>query len=69
MRDKRNSVVCSIRDDGIGFDVDKTLSDKKRQGFGLLGMRERVHSIGGSIAIRSAPKQGTTIEVVVPLEK
>ena len=32
LRDKRNSVVCSIRDDGIGFDVDKTLSDKKRQG-------------------------------------
>jgi two-component system sensor histidine kinase NreB len=69
LRDKRNSVVCSIRDDGIGFDVDKTLSDKKRQGLGLLGMRERVHSIGGSIAIRSAPNQGTTIEVVVPLEK
>lgn len=69
LRDKRNSVVCSIRDDGVGFDVDKTLSDKKRQGLGLLGMRERVHSIGGSIAIRSAPNQGTTIEVVVPLEK
>jgi signal transduction histidine kinase len=69
LRHKRNSVVCSIRDDGVGFDVDKTLSDKKRQGLGLLGMRERVHSIGGSIAIRSAPNQGTTIEVVVPLEK
>ncbi|HUO66735.1 MAG TPA: ATP-binding protein [Gammaproteobacteria bacterium] len=69
LRDKRNSVVCSIKNDGVGFDVDKTLSDKKRQGLGLLGMRERVHSIGGSIAIRSAPDEGTTIEVVVPLEK
>jgi signal transduction histidine kinase len=69
LRDKRNSVVCSIRNDGVGFDVDKTLSDKQRQGLGLLGMRERVHSIGGSIAIRSAPDEGTTIEVVVPLEK
>jgi signal transduction histidine kinase len=45
------------------------LSDKKRQGLGLLGMRERVHSIGGTITIRSAPEQGTTIEVLVPLEK
>ena len=69
LRDKRTGIVCSIRNDGVGFDVDKTLSDKKRQGLGLLGMRERVHSIGGSIAIRSAPDEGTTIEVVVPLEK
>jgi len=69
LRDQRNSVVCSIHNDGLGFDVDKTLGDKKRQGLGLLGMRERVHSIGGSIAIRSTPEQGTTIEVVVPLEK
>jgi signal transduction histidine kinase len=45
------------------------LNDKKRQGLGLLGMRERVHSIGGSIAFRSSPDEGTTIEVVVPLEK
>lgn len=69
LRAKRSSIVCSIHNDGQGFDVDKTLSDKKRQGLGLLGMRERVHSIGGSITIRSSPEEGTTIEVVVPLEK
>jgi two-component system, NarL family, sensor histidine kinase NreB len=69
LRAKRNNIVCSIHNDGLGFDVDKTLSDKKRQGLGLLGMRERVHSIGGSITIRSAPEDGTTIEVLVPLEK
>jgi len=69
LRVKRNTIVCSIHNDGLGFDVDKTLSDKKRQGLGLLGMRERVYSIGGSIAIRSAPDEGTTIEVLIPLEK
>ena len=69
LRAKKSSIVCSIHNDGLGFDIDKTLSDKKRQGLGLLGMRERVHSIGGSIAIRSAPEEGTTIEVLVPLEK
>jgi len=69
LRVKRNNIVCSIHNDGLGFDVDKTLNDKKRQGLGLLGMRERVHSIGGSITIRSAPEDGTTIEVLVPLEK
>jgi signal transduction histidine kinase len=69
LRDQRNSIVCSIHNDGLGFDVDKTLSDKKRQGLGLLGMRERVHSIGGSIMFRSTPEQGTTVEIVVPLER
>jgi signal transduction histidine kinase len=69
LRAQRGSIVCSIHNDGVGFDVDKTLSDKKRQGLGLLGMRERVHSIGGSITIRSTPEQGTTVEVVVPREK
>jgi signal transduction histidine kinase len=69
LRVKRNNIVCSVHNDGLGFDVDKTLNDKKRQGLGLLGMRERVHSIGGTITIRSAPEEGTTIEVLVPLEK
>jgi signal transduction histidine kinase len=32
-------------------------------------MRERISSIGGKIRIRSAPKQGTTIEASVPLAK
>jgi signal transduction histidine kinase len=69
LRAARGSIVCSIHNDGRGFDVDKTLKDKKRQGLGLLGMRERVHSIGGSINIRSAREEGTTIEVVVPWER
>jgi len=69
LRPKKSSIICSIHNDGLRFDFDKTLNDKKRQGLGLLGMRERVHSIGGSIAIRSAPEEGTTIEVLVPLEK
>jgi signal transduction histidine kinase len=69
LRDRRDGIVCLIRNDGTGFDVDKTLSDKTRRGLGLLGMRERIHSIGGSIEIRSAPTRGTTIEVAVPVEK
>jgi signal transduction histidine kinase len=67
--DKRNAIACSIRNDGLGFDVEQTLANKKRGGLGLLGMRERIHSIGGSIEISSAPARGTTIDVVVPLEK
>lgn len=69
LRQRRDGIVCSIRNDGVGFDVEKTLHDKTRRGLGLLGMRERIHSVGGSIDIRSALTQGTTIEVVVPQGK
>jgi hypothetical protein len=66
---RRSSLACSIHNDGAGFDVKQTMSDKKRSGLGLLGMRERIHAVGGSLEIESAPSRGTTIELIVPLEK
>ena len=50
-----------IRDDGIGMDV-----DAPRSGFGLLGMRERVLSLGGSLEISSWPGGGTRVRVILP---
>jgi PAS domain S-box-containing protein len=54
-----------IRDDGQGFDP---LTVARRGSLGLLGMRERVISLGGHIDIHSAPGSGTVISVVIPLE-
>lgn len=36
------------------------------RGLGLLGMRERVERLGGSVAVESAPGEGTTIAVTLP---
>ena len=58
----------SIRDDGVGFDVDGVLSRVGPQGLGLMGMRERVVAVGGRFAIRSTQGKGTSIEFDVPLE-
>jgi signal transduction histidine kinase len=63
---KRGAILCSIRNDGSGFDVQRTLGDKSRTGLGLLGMRERIKAVGGSLEIRSAPDRGTAIELTVP---
>lgn len=52
-----------IGDDGVGFDL--TLL-QTTGGLGICGMRERMHALGGSIAIQSAPGQGTTLCVEVP---
>ena len=58
----------AIADDGSGFDVDSVLRRKPDldAGFGIIGMRERIESLGGRLHIASAPGQGTRIEVSLP---
>jgi signal transduction histidine kinase len=60
-------IHCTIKDDGLGFDVEAVLTRGGKRGLGLLGMRERANAVGGTCNIRSAPGLGTSIEVVVPL--
>ncbi|MDP2974687.1 MAG: ATP-binding protein, partial [Anaerolineales bacterium] len=57
-------VALRVIDSGIGFDPTETFNPPR--GWGLVGMRERVESVGGKLRIQSAPGKGTTIEVVVP---
>jgi signal transduction histidine kinase len=54
-----------LRDDGNGFDPDRR---RERPSLGLASMRERVETLGGRLAVRSAPGQGTEISVWAPLE-
>ena len=54
-------VTLTIHDDGRGFDV-----SKRGEGFGLLGMRERVSLVGGELRLESAPGSGTTVTASVP---
>ena len=60
-------IQLTIKDDGIGFDPDCPANGKERQGLGLLRMRERAASLGGSLSVKSAPRIGTEIEVRIPL--
>jgi signal transduction histidine kinase len=55
-------VTLDVRDDGVGFEpaaVDGT-------GFGLSGMRQRVQRVAGSLAVESAPGEGTAVSATVP---
>lgn len=60
--------VCSIRDDGISFQVQARLSETGQKGFGLIGIQERLSAIGGTLQITSQPDSGTTLLIVVPKE-
>jgi PAS domain S-box-containing protein len=52
-----------VQDWGVGFHPGAVADDR----FGLAGMRERARLLGGSIAVDSAPGQGTSVVVELPL--
>lgn len=52
--------AVTVRDDGAGFDVGAA-----HAGFGLLGMRERVHARGGELTVTAAPGAGTTVRAAL----
>ena len=57
-----------VEDDGRGFDGDAALRGTAARGrFGLLGMRERLAIVGGTLDIESQPGSGTAIYARVPL--
>jgi len=66
LRRQRGELRCAIQNDGTGFDVGAVMNDKQRSGLGLLGMRERIQSIGGTLNLISAPANGTTVEIRIP---
>lgn len=62
-------VNMDIVDDGKSFDVDRQLVVGTRRRLGLLGMRERLEMIGGTLAIESSPGKGMAIHARVPFNK
>jgi signal transduction histidine kinase len=57
-------VTCSIRDDGVGF---VPRGEPGAQGLGLLGIRERLNALGGTLQVESEPRRSTTIIADIPL--
>ncbi len=68
---KKNMIRVHIRDDGRGFDVDEAINSKARpRGLGLLGMKERVELVNGTLNIRSNPGGDyTEIDIEIPLNQ
>lgn len=61
-------VVVSIRDDGVGFDLDAVrVTRSRRPSLGLAGMQERAALVKGEVSIQSSPGQGTLVEARLPL--
>ncbi|MFI9597197.1 sensor histidine kinase [Nonomuraea sp. NPDC052265] len=59
-------VALDVRDDGSGFTHGTGFTPGSGGGFGLVAMRQRVTRLAGSLAVESAPGQGTAISATVP---
>jgi signal transduction histidine kinase len=57
----RERITISVSDDGSGFDTENAPGPKQGH-FGLMGMRERLNALGGTLVIHSTPGQGTSVE-------
>ncbi len=55
-------IVLEVRDDGRGFQA-----AEKQRSYGLLGIKERVHILGGKVKIDSKAGSGTLLRVNIPL--
>ena len=65
-------VEMTIKDNGVGFRMNENgprERAKLQSRFGLMGMRERVELLQGTLQIDSAPGQGTTIHITLPLRE
>jgi signal transduction histidine kinase len=60
------AVGLTIQDNGRSFQVERVVHAKRNKRLGLLGMRERVEMVGGSLRVESLPGQGTTIHAEIP---
>jgi two-component system NarL family sensor kinase len=64
LRQRDQMIACSIRDDGVGFDM----SDTHRPGLGLTEIRERVAALGGAVRLQRNGDRETELRIVIPLE-
>jgi signal transduction histidine kinase len=69
IKHRKGQVQITVEDDGVGFDTAQLdgIAATER-GFGLFSIKERLHYLGGSIVIKSAPRKGTRIKLLVPLQ-
>ena len=62
LSDEDEALHIEVQDDGEGFDPAVA-----SEGIGIIGMRERVFALGGSIHVQSHPGEGTLVAITLPL--
>jgi PAS domain S-box-containing protein len=61
-----DKIVLTVKDNGKGIEENQ-IADPKA--FGIIGMKERAHFLGGEVRVDGVPGKGTSITVSIPLTK
>jgi signal transduction histidine kinase len=63
-----SSIVVTVEDDGVGLQPVESGKSGKRDGLGLVGIRERVSDLGGAFRIDGRSGKGTRLTIELPLQ-
>ncbi len=66
LKKKAGELMLEVKDNGKGIPKKKISHPKS---FGLMGIRERAHVLGGKSKIKAARNKGTTVTVIIPVKK
>jgi len=65
LKEKDDMLMLGVRDNGRGITMEQIANPGS---FGIIGMRERVRSMGGSMEIHGSKKKGTVVTVKIPVD-
>lgn len=68
IRYSTKQVSIEVRDNGIGFNTHQVMQSNSTHGFGLISMRERALSVGGTLLVKSELDNGCQIILKIPIE-
>lgn len=69
LRFEEKNVRINVRDNGIGFDLERVKQQRSnRPSLGLAGMQERAALLGGTVFVQSRPGLGTEVEALIPYQ-
>jgi signal transduction histidine kinase len=70
VQQKNGTVIFTIKDDGVGFDIRQSLSKcGNERALGLTALDERARMLGGSLHIDSEKGRGTQIVIDIPTDE
>jgi signal transduction histidine kinase len=66
---EKETIIVTVEDNGVGFDVENSSLIKPRSGgFGIFNTRMKIEYLGGELSIVSSPGRGTRISIMAPLD-
>ncbi|HZI92715.1 MAG TPA: ATP-binding protein [Patescibacteria group bacterium] len=68
MERDHGKLVCTVHDNGAGFDEAALVGGTVDGGIGLIGIRERLHALRGTLQIISIRASGTDLIITIPTE-